>query len=65
MKPALSIRLHGVNVDLRFMDMAAFGAPQGPMLKAGPRGNNALDCHAGLASRTERTMGSARRQFGR
>jgi hypothetical protein len=26
-----------VNFDLRFMDMAAFGAPQGPMLKAGTR----------------------------
>jgi hypothetical protein len=47
MKPALSIGLHGINVDPRFMDVAAFGTPQGPVLKAGPRWNNALDCHAG------------------
>jgi hypothetical protein len=45
--------------------MAAFGAPQGPMLKAGTRRDSALDCHAGLASRTARTLGDARRQFGR
>ncbi len=35
MKRALSIGLHGINVDLRFMDMAAFGARQGPVLTAG------------------------------
>jgi hypothetical protein len=46
----------GVNFDLRFMDMAAFGAPQGPMLKAGTRRDSALDRHAGLASRTARTI---------
>jgi len=34
------------------MDMAAFGAPQGPVLKAGSRGDSALDCQAGLASGT-------------
>ena len=52
----------GVNFDLRFMDMAAFGAPQGPMLKAGTRRDSALDRHAGLASRTARTLGGARRR---
>jgi hypothetical protein len=61
MKPALSIGLHGVNVDLRFMDIAAFGAPQGPMLKAGTRRGSALDRDAGLASRTAPTLGGARR----
>jgi len=47
------------------MDMAAFTAPQGPVLKAGPRRDNALDCHAGLASGTTLALGGARRQFGR
>jgi hypothetical protein len=50
-----------VNFDLRFMDMAAFGAPQGPMLKAGTRRDSALDRDAGLASRTAWTLGGARR----
>jgi hypothetical protein len=43
------------------MDMAAFGAPQSPMLKAGTRRDSALDRHAGLASRTARTLGGSRR----
>ena len=46
-----------VYVDLRFMDVAALGAPQSPMLKAGARRDSALDRHAGLASRTARTVG--------
>jgi hypothetical protein len=61
LKLATNIGLHGVNFDLRFMDMAAFGAPQGPMLKAGTRRDSALDRHAGLASGTARTLGGARR----
>jgi hypothetical protein len=43
----------------------ALCAPQGPLLKAGTRRDSALDCHAGLASGTARTLGGARRQFGR
>jgi hypothetical protein len=35
MKPVLSIGLHGINMDLRLVDVAAFRAPQGPVLKAG------------------------------
>jgi hypothetical protein len=65
MKPALSIGLHGINMDLRLVHVAAFRAPQGPVLKAGTRRDSALDCHAGLASGTARTLGCARRQFGR
>jgi hypothetical protein len=48
-------------VDLRLVDVAAFRAPQGPVLKAG----TVLDRHAGLASGTPRALGGARRQFGR
>jgi hypothetical protein len=65
MKPAQSAGVHGINVHLRLIDMAAFGAPQGPVLKAGSRGDSALDCHAGLASGTARTLGGAPRKFGR
>jgi hypothetical protein len=52
-------------LDLRLVDVAAFRAPQGPVLKAGTRRDNALDCHAGLASGTARALSGARRQFGR
>ena len=65
MKPALGIGLHGINVDLRLVDEAAFRASQGPMLKAGTRRDSALDCHERLASGTARKLGGARRQFGR
>jgi len=65
MKPALGIGLHGINVDLRLVDEAAFRASQGPMLKAGTRRDSALDCHKRLASGTARKLGGARRQFGR
>jgi len=65
MKPALGIGLHGINVDLRLVDEAAFRASQGPMLKAGTRRDSALDRHERLASGTARTLGGARRQFGR
>jgi hypothetical protein len=34
-KSAQSIGLHGINVDLRLVDGAAFHAPQRPVLKAG------------------------------
>src|ERR1700736_581899 len=51
MKPALRTG-HGINVDLRLVDVAALCAPQGPLLKAGTRRDSALDCHAGLASRS-------------
>jgi hypothetical protein len=54
-------RAIGINVDLRLVDVAAFRAPQGPVLKAG----TVLDRHAGLASGTPRALGGARRQFGR
>jgi hypothetical protein len=37
LKPALSIGLQGINVDLRLVDEVAFRAPQGPVLKAGTR----------------------------
>jgi hypothetical protein len=47
------------------VDVAAFRAPQGPVLEAGTRRDSALDCHAGLASGTARTLGGARRQCGR
>jgi len=65
MKPALGIGLHGINVDLRLVDEAAFRASQGPMLKAGTRRDSALDRHERLASGTARKLGGARRQFGR
>jgi hypothetical protein len=65
MKPAQGLGLHGINLDLCLVDGAAFHAPQGPVLKAGPRRDSALDCHAGLASGTARTLGRTRRQFGR
>jgi len=57
--------MRGEKLDLSLVDVAAFRASQGPMLKAGTRRDSALDCHAGLASRTARTLGDARRQFGR
>jgi hypothetical protein len=47
------------------MDMAAFGASQRPMLKAGTRRDNALNCHAGLASGTAWALSGAERQVGR
>jgi hypothetical protein len=45
--------------------VAAVHASQGPVLKASTRRDSALDCHSGLASRTARTLGGERRQFGR
>ena len=49
-------------LDLRLVDVAAFHASQGPMLKAGTRRDNALNCRTGLASRTARTLGGERRR---
>ena len=40
-------------------------ASQGPVLKAGTRRDNALNCRTGLASRTARTLGGERWQFAR
>jgi hypothetical protein len=65
MKPAQGVGLHGINLHLRLMDMAAFSAPQRPVLKAGTRRDSVLHCHAGLASGTARTPGGAPRKFGR
>lgn len=64
MEPAQGIGLHGINVDLRLVDIAACRAPQGPLLKAGTRRGNAFDYHAGFASGTARETGAGR-QFGR
>ena len=49
-------------LDLRLVDVAAFHASQGPVLKAGTRRDNALNCRTGLASRTARTLGGERRR---
>jgi hypothetical protein len=48
-------------MDLRLMDMAASRASQRPVLKAGTRWDNVLNCHEALASRAARTLVSARR----
>jgi hypothetical protein len=50
-------------LDLRLVDVAAFHASQGPVLKAGTRRDNALNCRTGLASRTARTLGGERRRL--
>ena len=50
-------------LDLRLVDVAAFHASQGPVLKAGTRWDNALNCRTGLASRTARTLGGERRRL--
>ena len=47
---------------LRLVDVAAFHASQGPVLKAGTRRDNALNCRTGLASRTAWTLGGKRRR---
>jgi hypothetical protein len=47
---------------LRLVDVAAFHASQGPVLKAWTRRDNALNCRTGLASRTARTLGGQRRR---
>jgi redox-sensitive bicupin YhaK (pirin superfamily) len=49
-------------LDLRLVDVAAFHASQSPVLKAGTRRYNALNCRTGLASRTARTLGGERRR---
>ena len=50
-------------LDLHLVDVAAFHASQGPVLKAGTRRDNALNCRTGLASRTARTLGGERRRL--
>jgi hypothetical protein len=50
-------------LDLRLVDVAAFHASYGPVLKAGTRRDNALNCRTGLASRTARTLGGERRRL--
>jgi len=45
------------------VEVAAFHASQGPVLKAGTRRDNALNCRTGLASRTARTLGGERRRL--
>jgi hypothetical protein len=50
-------------LDLRLVDVAAFHASQSPVLKAGTRRDNALNCRTGLASRTARTLGGERRRL--
>jgi len=49
-------------LDFRLVDVAAFHASQSPVLKAGTRRDNALNCRTGLASRTARTLGGERRR---
>jgi hypothetical protein len=49
-------------LDLRLVEVAAFHASQSPVLKAGTRRDNALNCRTGLASRTARTLGGERRR---
>jgi hypothetical protein len=56
----LCIGLHRIGVDLRLKDMAAFGASQRPVLEAGTRRDNALDCQPGLASGTAALRGAGR-----
>ena len=50
-------------LDLLLVDVAAVHASQGPVLKAGTRRDNALNCRTGLASRTARTLGGERRRL--
>jgi hypothetical protein len=45
-------RCSWVGGDLRLMDMAASGAPQGPVLESGTSRRNALNLHARLAFET-------------
>jgi hypothetical protein len=61
MEPAPSGCVHGVGWDLRLMDMAAFGASQGPVLEAGTSRGNALNVHGRLAFETTGSLRRARR----
>ena len=63
-EPALSVVVHGVGVNLRLMDKAAFGAPQGPVLESGTSRGNALNVQVRLALETAGPLGRARRQGG-
>jgi hypothetical protein len=42
----MGIGVHGVRGDLGLMDVAASGAPQGPVLETGTSCGNALNLHA-------------------
>jgi hypothetical protein len=63
-EPALRVVVHGIGGDLRFLDMAASGAAQGPVLESGARRDNALNVQARLAFETAGPLGRARRQSG-
>jgi hypothetical protein len=58
----MGIVVDGVGADLGLMDVAASGAPQGPVLETGTSGGNALNLHARLAYETTRPLGRARRR---
>jgi hypothetical protein len=60
MEPAPGVGVHGVGGDLRLMDMAAPGAPQGPVLEPGTSRDNALNLHARLAFEATRPLRRAR-----
>jgi hypothetical protein len=60
---AVAPRIMRDELDLRLVDVAAFHASQSPVLKAGTRRDNALNCRTGLASRTARTLGGERRRL--
>ena len=64
MEPALRVVVHGIGGDLRFLDMAASGAAQGPVLESGTRRGNALNLHARLAFETTRPFRRARGEGG-
>ena len=55
-KPAQRVRLKRVGRNLGRVNEPALGTLQGPMLKPQPPGNDALNCHAGLALRTARSL---------
>jgi hypothetical protein len=63
-EPAPAVFVHGVGGDLRFMDIAAFGASQGPVLESGARRGNALNMQVRLAFETAGPLRRARRQSG-
>jgi hypothetical protein len=51
-EPVPRVRSHGIGRDLRLVEVAASGAPQGPVLESGTRPGNALNLHARLAFET-------------
>jgi hypothetical protein len=60
-EPAKCFGRYRIALNLRLVNMTAFGASKGPMLEARTRRDNALNRRTGLAPRTARTLHSTGR----